>query len=1542
MPPKQQKQKAPVGYKAAALAKDILPPSVKNPPREGKSVKIPDAAAIQQNQVVANQLNAPLFEEYPKIEEWPGDDAAKNFDFNIEGTTNFVDQNFSTNKLTPSFVNDNTNLIFWRRPTEFIQIEQEELQTIQNKYNIKRRTSYYQTVVSEEHHIKKKEEFQHSPLKGIHDEPTKLQVKVFEYYEREETQQEFEQRKKEQMEKEEKEKKTKKPAKKVEQVEDKPGLVKDIKLNSIDLSYQYPSDSKWIASQLQLIKDRNIRDCYTNKPLHSKIYPQQDNIPVYNKTGRYWVKLYYLGKERKIEIDDKMPVNFKGQCKFPRSVKKEEIWTCIISKAIFKLMQISQDITCINNLCGSGFVMYTLTGMLSQSIPMQINPKSNSEWQNKLNFIREMLNDKHYLDQDILVTCYSEPGFQPKIEQGQNNSRLSVVQQKKSKDSSELAEQIKEESPIDRRKSQDEEQVHLKHPKMFVEPIKIPQRGRESADSSNDDANQRSPYKRKQQRNMTTGGIARYSTQIFDQMHKGMHDPHMSGIEAEEEEAANNSMSIQNQSMSPTKKQNPMLLEIKKASSIIQQTQKNIPTNVISGFAYPLIECFYNDTFNMVYVQKRTDKEIKLRQEYIELSNQSINKMSKEEKIEHRKKKKDIRDKIGDEDKKRIELITRPPIQYKYFRLKSGAGKVPQISILTPFSNDEILIAKTCIVNKLNKPPNYQDGAEIRDDGKSIVSSVMKNQEETLQMKPLDDFSSVNNFVEPLNKGQGGVWILDNDLIGCFQNFQIFYNPTKFPHHKTINIAQAVDSEITTGEDNEVLLVERNDNKENPDEDVQMLFGFTAKESKTAKIVPEPYCILQKFDFGSFSAIHEFQPLKGNQSSQMITLDNSNQVFKILVYTPVSFSLNISCHNSFRTMSVLNYLTEYEGYNVKNFNIEYLAMEEKKYHVFFRFRIPQQEHETLFLMKVKSTTDNHMLKYLRLKLVEEDSEGQGVMLNTIQGVNKNLYESTFSLSNYLRLSIREHTNYYLVLEGEPPYSIAEGALQVDFYYKNPELTFENLEHVEPLQYIEKYIPTKYGIIFREKLYVGEQTIASFHLKIMDIIGQVAQQVDPKKKAGKPSGNDQGDVQEKEIEEKHLVKLELFENGQSIIYNIGHNQTLFSNVILKSTKNEEVQYLLEATFDLRDWPDAKTLNKLTENIHWLLKIVSTETIALIKDTDKEDREKAIKKSWEDGEPGRADKSKKSRKKFLALIKQSNGEKLTEEETQLLNEPRLSKKQREEQAQQAQAGGKKQPKKEEKKPPVKGKGKEEVVEEKKEIRPTPQSQNHRTNEIKAFLEHMEQERVSEHLADHPGLIQIRSEENKLEIRENALMAKEEVAAIFQRNMQLREELKQYQLEQIKRIQAFMQGDRAAFKENWQKFIETREEVKSKMSAKTQKEKEFIDILKAEKASITLNELEKLINDSQNIPDLNEQLIETSKKLLKNLRIQALTDKMNESLNTFNVDSLNNCFDDYKKFSVTGIDAELIKRVEDMIAEAKDNPNYTQEKLLEQKKAGKKGKR
>lgn len=46
--------------------------------------------------------------------------------------------------------------------------------------------------------------------------------------------------------------------------------------------------------------------------------------------------------------------------------------------------------------------------------------------------------------------------------------------------------------------------------------------------------------------------------------------------------------------------------------------------------------------------------------------------MSKEEKLEHRKRKKEIREKLNEDDKKRIELITKPPIQHKFYKLHTN------------------------------------------------------------------------------------------------------------------------------------------------------------------------------------------------------------------------------------------------------------------------------------------------------------------------------------------------------------------------------------------------------------------------------------------------------------------------------------------------------------------------------------------------------------------------------------------------------------------------------------------------------------------------------------------------------------------------------------------------------------------------------------------------------------------------------------------------------------------------------------------------------
>jgi hypothetical protein len=49
-------------------------------------------------------------------------------------------------------------------------------------------------------------------------------------------------------------------------------------------------------------------------------------MPVISPTGKYWVKLRFMGKERLVEIDDKMPCSHKSQPIMPRTTDPNEIW----------------------------------------------------------------------------------------------------------------------------------------------------------------------------------------------------------------------------------------------------------------------------------------------------------------------------------------------------------------------------------------------------------------------------------------------------------------------------------------------------------------------------------------------------------------------------------------------------------------------------------------------------------------------------------------------------------------------------------------------------------------------------------------------------------------------------------------------------------------------------------------------------------------------------------------------------------------------------------------------------------------------------------------------------------------------------------------------------------------------------------------------------------------------------------------------------------------------------------------------------------------
>lgn len=139
---------------------------------------------------------------------------------------------------------------------------------------------------------------------------------------RPETEEEMQTRLKEEAEKAEKAAKDKKKAaKKEEPKEEGPLQVSDVKMESISTKNFMLKSSIWIGSQLQIIKERNLVDVNNSEPVWRKIYPQENGVPQLTKSGKYWVKLLYMGKYIKIEVDDRVPVDQYRRSLFPLSEK---------------------------------------------------------------------------------------------------------------------------------------------------------------------------------------------------------------------------------------------------------------------------------------------------------------------------------------------------------------------------------------------------------------------------------------------------------------------------------------------------------------------------------------------------------------------------------------------------------------------------------------------------------------------------------------------------------------------------------------------------------------------------------------------------------------------------------------------------------------------------------------------------------------------------------------------------------------------------------------------------------------------------------------------------------------------------------------------------------------------------------------------------------------------------------------------------------------------------------------------------------------------
>lgn len=186
-------------------------------------------------------------------------------------------------------------------------------------------------------------------------------------------------------------------------INEKKILINNMYINNLD-SNIYPIIN-WIASIYQFIIDNNLSQ---EENLIKRIYPQVNGIPVYNSYGKYWVKLFYQGKDILVEVDDYVPVNQDEKIMMPccfnlyneksklHSINtgsslseklKNNIWPFILSKALYKLFSFKYvNLEYIDSEVGD---LCYLTALTSFCKPQKIKLYS-------FDLINEILNNSKY------------------------------------------------------------------------------------------------------------------------------------------------------------------------------------------------------------------------------------------------------------------------------------------------------------------------------------------------------------------------------------------------------------------------------------------------------------------------------------------------------------------------------------------------------------------------------------------------------------------------------------------------------------------------------------------------------------------------------------------------------------------------------------------------------------------------------------------------------------------------------------------------------------------------------------------------------------------------------------------------------------------------------------------------------------------------------------------------------------------------------------------------------------------------------------------
>ena len=1086
-------------------------------------------------------------------------------------------------------------------------------------------------------------------------------------------------------------KKNKKPPVKKKETNEEKIMINDMKPSSLKLNTNSSNANSfytWMTSIYQFILDNNITDINTKRSILFNIYPQKDGIPIYNPKGKYIIKLYLMGKERKVTIDDTMPFTNDDEFVFPGCEDIREIWPSLFTKALLKLniYKYRHPYYYKNEEFNDISFIYNLTGKYVFSFPLydqQINGLLIQEYnENVIEF-----NNKYIF------------GFYKTTKT--KSMKITQIYQSYDERITELNNRLREK----------EKNKHL-----------IP-----LIQSINSGLN---PSKKSKPKLKFNEDILNFGKKNNNFSLNKIED--MSGFKRRTKKFGTLSLN------DPRKVMNTLRI----------QNENLIDGDVVKNYLYTINDYFESKKYNMLRTKKISFNDLEMENEETKWEFKQLN---INEKKDYMIRRRDLKKKHKEERIKRIEALKTSPEnnEFKLFKINSNCENLPSNYKGFDFFNDkEITMGRKCLANGWGYPPvEFFTFDKMPDPpvNENEMKLNKRNNEEMMKYRKIkktmalygwtvDNFKELcekdfieeknldeNNIIKARNSSdKKGIWFENKKINQLFDTILVVFNEDNLYKSNLLcdngyynyltDVYEPIEEYQAFYLINEKLQNERdaalneqnkpknknnkldiNNNQSNQNNSITNNISSNINENFGINIVFQPYieqlymhpqpkvylmpyinldiydCENQRKIFSKITLNHFYSSFYSDK------FDNNGEYYIIITdgYYPCGYTLNIAS-NGFcvKNMTRNKFYQQILNYKTKIFNLDFPALEKDKLWLFGKILITNSsQNKSTIRFKFNI---NYKIKQI-LPFIKVFLENQNI----------NEKKREIQLDEFVTLE-QENTaeiqsKDYITILIKPEYLLKSSSIDVEILYDNEEFNFELLDLVSPYEIIgDTFESNNNGLIFSEYIYPSENEVVSFlDLSIRHIENDTEKLIE--------GGEIDFKLELYELLNEPNINFE--ENSIHFSYsNLGkllkswtfYNDINLSNIVFnirKALPKEEENGDVKNNDKKKKQPSGGKIKEIIlpyilicyvkdrfnnrfkfENIKWKIRIFSDNVISFVKDLSKISHEEKIKTEWELNQPGRKIIASDSRKKFLVYKKSEKGETLSKEEKDILNKER----------------------------------------------------------------------------------------------------------------------------------------------------------------------------------------------------------------------------------------------------------------------------------------------